>query len=162
MRLALPATLLLSLVLAVPALAQAPRPAAPVVPVMLASATAAVRAPRAPARLFTRVEAGITPRWPAALADFSDYAAQEIEAGSVAGDLYVRWTAFDLHARSFAVDVAIAGRPFVVAATVEAGDADGEYGVHLLGLAPGLYEVRMREASADGTETVSAPLRIRI
>ena len=161
MRLALPATLVVFLFTS--AQAQAPRPA---VPVMLASATPVVRAPRAPARLFTRVDVGITPEWPAALADFADFAAQEIEAGSVSGDLYVRWTAFDLHARSFAVDVAVAGRPFVVAATVAAtiasGDAGGEYGVHLLGLAPGLYEVRMREAGADGTETVSSTLRIRV
>ena len=162
MRLALPATLVLTLFLVAPAQAQAPRPAGPAVPVLLASATPVTRAPRAPARLFTRVEAGITPEWPAALGDFADYAAQEIEAGSVSGDLYVRWTAFDLHARSFAVDVAVAGRPFVVAATVAAGDAGGEYGVHLLGLAPGLYEVRMREAGADGTETVSSTLRIRV
>ncbi len=35
-----------------------------------------------------------------------------------------------------------------------------EFGVHLLGGAPGLYEVRMGEASE--TETVSTPVHVRV
>ncbi|HEX8299195.1 MAG TPA: hypothetical protein VF594_08555, partial [Rubricoccaceae bacterium] len=146
MRLALPATLLLSLVLTLPASAQAPHRS---LPVMLASATVPTQAPRARAPLFTHVETGITPDWPTALADFVDYAVQELEAGSVSGDLYVRWSAFGLHAQAFTVEVALAGRPSVVAATVVARSAGGDYGVHLLGLAPGLYTVRMRETGED-------------
>ena len=81
------------------------------------------------------------------------------EAGSVERDLYVRWYAFSASAETFAIEVSVDGRPFEVAARVAAlPNAGSEYGVHLLGLVPGRYEVRMRE---DGG-TVSAPVRVRV
>ena len=46
------------------------------------------------------IDVGITAAWPAAPPDYSDYAAREIEVGSVHLDLYVRWYAFDVHARA--------------------------------------------------------------
>lgn len=132
------------------------------VPVLLASSDAAhARAPRAAARPFTRVEVGIRPDWPSDQMDFADYAVQEIEAGTVDGDLYVRWSAFAPHASRFTVEVSLAGQPYAVAAVVPATDA-AEFGVHLLGVAPGLYEVRMRETSETGIETASTPVRVRV
>ena len=142
--------------------ASAQAPSARAVPVLLASSDAAhARAPRAAARPFARVEVGIRPDWPSDQTDFADYAVQEIEAGSVDGDLYVRWGAFAPHASRFTVEVSLAGQAYTVAAVVTATDAS-EFGVHLLGVTPGLYEVRMREASAAGTEVVSMPVRVRV
>lgn len=159
MRLALPATLFLSLL--VSAAVSAQTAASP--PALLASAGSHASAPRAVARLFSRVEVGITPAWPSGETQFADYAVQEIEAGTVSGDLYVRWSAFGPHAQSFAVDVSTAGRPFTTVAMVTASPSDtGEHGVHVLGLAAGLYEVRMRETSADGTVVTSTPVRVRV
>ncbi len=157
MRLAPLATLFVCV--AASASAQAPPHALPVV---LASSDAVhARAPRAAARPFARVEIGIRPEWPSAQTDFADYAVQEIEAGTVDGDLYVRWSAFAPHAVRFTVEVSLAGAPYSVAAVVPA-TAVAEFGVHLLGVAPGLYEVRMREASETGMETVSTPVRVRV
>ena len=159
MRLAFSATLFASLLFTSAVSAQPARVTAR--PVLLASAPLRASAPHASARLFSRVEVGIAPDWPSGDTQFADYAVQEIEAGTVSGDLYVRWSAFGLHARAFAVEVATAGRPFTRVATVAAREA-GEHGVHVLGLAPGLYEVRMRETSADGTVVVSTPVRVRV
>ena len=143
-------------------------------PVLVAAASPArVTAPAPPARapharvpragtLAARVRVGITAAWPLGAADYADYGAQEIEAGTVASDLYVRWYPFDAHARLFAVEVAVAGRPFETVALVAASAATAEYGVHLAGLAPGLVAVRMRETSASGTEVVSASVHVRI
>ncbi len=157
MRLALLATLFVCF--AASASAQAPPQA---VPVLLASSVAVhARAPRAAARPFARIEVGIQPEWPSALTDFADYAVQEIEAGTVGGDLYVRWSAFSPHAVRFTVDVSLDGAPYTVAAVVPVADV-AEFGVHLIGVAPGLYEIRMREASEAGTETVSTPVRVRV
>lgn len=156
MRLALIATLLV--LSSTSASAQAPVYIASAgLPVRLASAPPA----RAATPLFARVEAGITAAWPAGEADFSDYDAQEIEAGTADGDLYVRWTPFDTGARQFAVEVARAGGPFETVAVV-AATAAGEYGVRLVAVVPGLYQVRMRETGAAGTAAVSEPLHIRI
>lgn len=159
MRLALPAMLLASLVGTTAAAAQT----AASRPVLLASAAAHASPPRAAARLFSRVEVGITPSWPSGETQFADYAVQEIEAGTVSGDLYVRWSAFGPHAASFTVEVSTAGGPFATVATVEASaSGTGEHGVHALGLAAGLYEVRMRETAADGSVILSTPVRVRI
>lgn len=157
MRLALPVAFFA--VLLISAAVSAQTAASP--PVLLASAASRVTAPRASARLFSRVEVGITPSWPADETQFADYAVQEIEAGTVSGDLYVRWSAFGPHAQAFAVEVSAAGRPFVTVATV-AASGTAEHGVHVLGLAAGLYEVRMRETASDGTVVTSTPVRVRV
>lgn len=159
MRLALPATLFVSLFVSTAVSAQTA--ASP--PVLLASAASHASAPRAAARLFSRIEVGITPTWPADETQFADYAVQEIEAGTVSGDLYVRWSAFGPHAQSFAVEVTTAGQPFTTVATVAASASDtDEHGVHVLGLVAGLYEVRMRETGTDGTVVTSTPVRVRV
>lgn len=158
MRLALTATLFLSLSFSVASSAQTGRATA--VPVLLASS---VRHAPAPQRLFSRVDVGITPDWPSGATQFADYAVQEIEAGTVSGDLYVRWSAFGPHAEAFVVEVSTGGRPFATVATVTAlADAMAEHGVHVLGLAAGLYEVRVREAAPDGSVVVSTPVRVRV
>ena len=138
-------------------------------PVLLASASPGRPAASAPhartsraGALVSRVEVGVTAAWPRGASEFADYDTQEIEAGTVAGDLYVRWYPFDAHARLFAVEVAVAGRPFETVALVAAAAATDEYGVHLVGLAPGLVAIRMRETSASGTEIVSTPVHVRI
>ena len=161
MRLGLPATLVAILSASAAVSPAAVAQSAPQPPVLLASAAPHAPAPLAAARLFTRVDVGITPDWPAGETQFADYAVQEIEAGTVSGDLYVRWAAFGLDAQAFTVEVSAAGQPFVPVATVAATGAV-EYGVHVLGLAAALYDVRMRETASDGTVVVSTPVRVRV
>ena len=157
MRLALSAALFASLFFTAAVSAQGV--ASP--PVLLASAAPHASAPRAATRLCSRVEVGLTAGWPSDETQFADYAVQEIEAGTVSGDLYVRWSAFGPRAQTFAVEVSAAGRPFTTVATV-AASGTGEHGVHVLGLAAGLYEVRMRETATDGTVVTSTQVRVRV
>ena len=166
MRLALLATLFLPLLLT-PAAAQSAE-FAYAAPHAVRGATlppvagAPVVLPAASGRaLAARVSSGITAAWPTSPDGFADYAAHEIEAGTVSGDLYVRWYAFDLHAETFVVEVSRDGAPFERLASV-AAVAGEEQGLHAEGLAPGLYEVRVREWGSTETEIVSTSVRVRI
>ncbi|HEX8384915.1 MAG TPA: hypothetical protein VF576_01970 [Rubricoccaceae bacterium] len=171
MRLALPAALALTLLPTSQVSAQAP--------VLVASRAPGAHAPRPsagpavahvsltsapgrPPRPAARVEVGITAAWPSGPDGYTDADSHEIEAGTVDGDLFVRWYPFDAHPRSFSVEVSVGGRPFETVVTVAASQAGAEYGVHLVGLAPGLYGVRMREHGADGATVVSAPIHVRV